>query len=144
MPHVREKEFRRQFLATLGGKMLGLMVLFAVMAFASVLFFTSAHAADAPAPPPYVNPINTVWTLIAAFLVFFMQAGFMCLEAGFSRTKESVNIILEGIVDTCLCGLLFWASPPPPPPPPPPGFIGHQYFFLANTPDTYGTTGVPM
>ncbi len=89
-----------------------------------------------------VNPLNTVWVLVAAFLVFFMQAGFMMLEAGFGRTREVSNIMLECIADTCLCGLLFWAF----------GFafmfgagngwIGHQYFFLNNAPVTYGSTGV--
>ena len=91
-----------------------------------------------------MNPINNMWTLIAAFLVFFMQAGFMFLEAGFARTRETVNILLEGIVDTCLCGMLFWAfgfafmfgSGN--------GFIGHQFFFLHGAPETYGTTGVSM
>ena len=39
-----------------------------------------------------VNPINTVWTLIAAFLVFGMQVGFTMLEAGFCRSKETVNV----------------------------------------------------
>ncbi|HWS44471.1 MAG TPA: ammonium transporter, partial [Acidimicrobiia bacterium] len=89
-----------------------------------------------------VNPLNTAWVLVAAFLVFFMQAGFMMLEAGFARTREISNIMLECIADTCLCGLLFWAF----------GFafmfgsgngwIGHQYFFLNNAPATYGSTGV--
>ena len=89
-----------------------------------------------------INPINTMWVLVTAFLVFFMQAGFMMLEAGFARTRETVNILLECIVDTCLCGLLFWAF----------GFafmfgagngwIGHQYFFLNGAPATYGSTGV--
>ena len=88
-----------------------------------------------------VNPLNTVWVLVAAFLVFFMQAGFMMLEAGFGRTREISNIMLECIADTCLCGMLFWAF----------GFafmfgtgngwIGHQYFFLNNAPATYGSTG---
>src|SRR6185503_13955023 len=141
---TREKEFQRSFGAALLGKLLGLVAVFAVMATVAALFFTPAGAADAPVPAPYVNPINTMWTLIAAFLVFFMQAGFMCLEAGFARSKESVNIILEGIVDTCLCGLLFWAfgfafmfgSGN--------GFIGHEFFFLNNAPATYGTTGVPL
>ena len=101
-------------------------------------------AADVP-NPPYVNAINTMWVLVTAFLVFFMQAGFMFLEAGFARTRETVNVLLEGIVDTCLCGVLFWAW----------GFawmfgagdglhglIGNQYYFLHNIPDTYGSTGV--
>ena len=56
-----------------------------------------------------VNPVNTMWVLVTAFLVFFMQAGFMALEAGFARSRETVNVLLECIVDTCLCGLLFWA-----------------------------------
>jgi Amt family ammonium transporter len=89
-----------------------------------------------------VNPLNTVWVLVAAFLVFFMQAGFMMLEAGFGRTREISNIMLECIADTCLCGVLFWAF----------GFafmfgegngwIGHQYFFLNNAPATYGSSGI--
>ena len=45
----------------------------------------AAAAAPAAPNPPYVNPINTMWVLITAFLVFFMQAGFMFLEAGFAR-----------------------------------------------------------
>lgn len=92
--------------------------------------------------PAYVNPLNTMWVLVTAFLVFFMQAGFMMLEAGFARSRETVNVLLEGIIDTCLCGILFWAwgfawmfgSGN--------GFIGNQYYFLHNIPDTYGTTGV--
>ena len=66
-------------------------------------------AAPTPPNPPYVNPINTMWVLVTAFLVFFMQAGFMFLEAGFARTRETVNVLLEGVVDTCLCGVLFYA-----------------------------------
>ena len=109
----------------------------------------AAPAAAAPAPnPAYVNPINTMWVLVTAFLVFFMQAGFMFLEAGFARTRETVNVLLEGVVDTCLCGILFWAF----------GFAwmfghgngyigwgdgnGHSWYFLQNLPDTYEGTGV--
>ena len=110
---------------------------------------TTAAPAATPAPnPPYVNPINTMWVLVTAFLVFFMQAGFMFLEAGFSRTRESVNVMLEGVVDTCLCGVLFYLW----------GFAwmfghgngligwgdgaGHSWYCLQNLPDTYETTGV--
>ena len=56
-----------------------------------------------------VNRINTVWMLLAAFLVFAMQVGFTMLEAGFCRSRETVNVLMECIVDTCLCGMLFWA-----------------------------------
>jgi ammonium transporter, Amt family len=103
---------------------------------------TGAAAAAVTATPGYVNPINTMWVLVTAFLVFFMQAGFMMLEAGFARTRETVNILLEGIVDTALCGILFYAwgfawmfgagN----------GFIGHQFFFLSGAPDTFGSSGV--
>ena len=98
--------------------------------------------------PPYVNAINTMWVLVTAFLVFFMQAGFMFLEAGFSRTRESVNVMLEGIVDTSLCGVLFYIW----------GFAwmfghgngfigwgdaaGHKWYCMQNIPDTYEGTGV--
>jgi Amt family ammonium transporter len=89
-----------------------------------------------------VNPINTVWTLIAAFLVFGMQVGFTMLEAGFCRSKETVNVLMECIVDTCLCGILFYAfgfafmfSHGN-------GFIGLNWFFLNGAPATYESTGV--
>ena len=53
-------------------------------------------------PGDIVNPINTTWTLLAAFLVFGMQVGFTMLEAGFCRSRETVNVLMECIVDTCL------------------------------------------
>jgi Amt family ammonium transporter len=139
-----DRNTRRVFLSILGGKLLGVGILIGAIKFIDWYFLSSALAEEAAKVPEYINPINTMWTLIAAFMVFFMQAGFMCLEAGFARTRETVNILLEGIVDTCLCGILFYAW----------GFafmfgagnkfIGLQYFFLHGTPATYGATGVPM
>jgi ammonium transporter, Amt family len=171
---MKDPAQRKLFAALFGGKILGVGLCFLVMASVSMFFTSSkAHAQAAPAPatapaiapaaaptaaaaaapaapapvpdPPYVNAINTMWVLVTAFLVFFMQAGFMFLEAGFARTRETINVLLEGIVDTCLCGVLFWAW----------GFawmfgagdglhglIGNQYYFLHNIPDTYGSTGV--
>jgi hypothetical protein len=57
---------------------------------------------------PTINPINTAWTLVAAFLVFCMQAGFTMLEAGFCRSRETVNVLVECVFDTCLCGFLYY------------------------------------
>ena len=143
---IRQKDYRHLFGVIFASKVLGVVITIIAIKCLSSYFSTPAFADDAPAatpePAPYVNPINTMWTVIAAFLVFFMQAGFMMLEAGFARTRETVNVLLEGIVDTCLCGILFWAwgfafmfgSGN--------GFIGHQYFFLQGTPETYGSTGV--
>src|SRR5262245_9885089 len=90
---IRDREAQRFFVSALAGKLLGLVALYGLMVFVTASFFAPASAdTPAAAPAPYINPINTAWTLIAAFLVFFMQAGFMCLEAGFARTRESVNI----------------------------------------------------
>jgi ammonium transporter, Amt family len=107
---------------------------------------------------PTINPINTAWTLVAAFLVFCMQAGFTMLEAGFCRSRETVNVLVECVFDTCLCGFLFYTwgyafmfgqgN----------GFIGwhdpndvagqpiNSWFFLQNVTATtlYGSTGVPV
>lgn len=53
--------------------------------------------------------INTVWVLICAALVFFMEAGFAALEAGFIRSKNSLNIIMKVLMDCTLGMLGFWA-----------------------------------
>ncbi|HYR96998.1 MAG TPA: ammonium transporter [Candidatus Binatus sp.] len=143
---LRDAEWRRYGYLLLAGKALGLVLLFTAIVTISNILGTNVRAEDA-APPALagndiVNPINTVWTLIAAFLVFGMQAGFTMLEAGFCRSRETVNVLMECVVDTCLCGLLFYAW----------GFafmfgagtplFGTQYFFLQDIPATYGSTGV--
>ena len=43
--------------------------------------------------------LDIVWTLLAAFLVFFMQAGFALVETGFTRAKNSVNIMMKNLMD---------------------------------------------
>jgi Amt family ammonium transporter len=143
---MKEQQSRRYFITYLTGKMLGTVALLGVMGGVAWYFGGNASAQAAETPmaqaADLINPLNTVWVLVAAFLVFFMQAGFMMLEAGFARTRETVNVLMECIVDTAMCGILFWAV----------GFafmfgngngwIGHQYFFLSDAPATYGTTGV--
>lgn len=52
--------------------------------------------------------LNTVWMLLAAMLVFFMQPGFALVEAGFTRTKNTANILMKNFVDFTLGALLFW------------------------------------
>src|SRR6201995_5598978 len=140
----------------LSGKMIGLGLVLAAMMTIPGLLPTAAHAAAAaPAKPTdletsMMNTMNTVWTLVAAFLVFGMQAGFVMLEAGFARKRETVNVLMECVFDTCLCGILFYAigysfmfSEGN-------GFIGWHgdptlkvtgsWFFLQNIPATYGAT----
>jgi len=43
--------------------------------------------------------INTMWVLIAAALVFFMQAGFALVEAGLTRAKNTANILMKNLMD---------------------------------------------
>src|SRR5450432_2511241 len=141
---LREKEWRRYGALLLIGKLSGIGMLVLAMAFLNPgLLGSRVFAADPVLKGnDIVNPINTVWTLIAAFLVFGMQVGFTMLEAGFCRSRETVNVLMECIVDTCLCGILFYAF----------GFafmfshgnglIGLNWFFLNGAPATYETTGV--
>lgn len=52
--------------------------------------------------------LDTVWVLIAAFLVFFMQAGFGMVEAGFIRAKNTCNILTKNFLDFCMASLGFF------------------------------------
>ncbi|MFC1658564.1 ammonium transporter [Candidatus Omnitrophota bacterium] len=52
--------------------------------------------------------IDTLWTLLAAFLVFFMQAGFGMVEAGFIRAKNTCNILTKNFLDFCMASLGFF------------------------------------
>ncbi len=52
--------------------------------------------------------LNTVWMLLAAMLVFFMQPGFAFCEAGFTRSKNTANILFKNFVDFMVGSLLFW------------------------------------
>lgn len=52
--------------------------------------------------------INTVWMLLAAMLVFFMQPGFALVEAGFTQMKNTANILMKNLVDFMFGALLFW------------------------------------
>ena len=141
---LRDREWRRYAYVLLFGKFAAVLVLMiVVIPIASHIVGLPAVAADPDLKGnDIVNPINTVWTLVAAFLVFAMQVGFTMLEAGFCRSRETVNVLMECIVDTCLCGLLFFAI----------GFafmfshgnglIGMNWWFLEGAPATYESTGV--
>jgi ammonium transporter, Amt family len=139
---LKDKERQKFFARFLGGKMVGIAVAFGLILGPGKFILGSAVHAISPKDvqtdvTSAINGVNTAWVLIAAFLVFFMQAGFMMLEAGFARTREVVNVLQECIVDTCLCALLFWAF----------GFafmfgfgnsfIGHEFFFLNGAEATY-------
>ncbi|NDJ12372.1 MAG: ammonium transporter [Acidobacteriia bacterium] len=141
---LRQPEWRHYGAMLLAGKFIGIALL--LLGFTLInpdLMGLSAFAADPDLKGnAIVNPINTMWVLVSAFLVFGMQVGFTMLEAGFCRSRETVNVLMECIVDTCLCGLLFYAfgfafmfSHGN-------GFIGMNWFFLQGAPATYEGSGV--
>jgi Amt family ammonium transporter len=85
--------------------------------------------------------LDTMFLLIAACLVFFMQAGFAMLTAGLTRSKNTANILFKNLMDFVMCSLAFWAvgwgiaygdSAG--------GFIGTSQFFLTDA----GGEGVPV
>ena len=84
------------------------------------------------------SSVDTIWVLLAAALVFFMQAGFAMVETGFTRAKNAGNIIMKNLMDFALGSLVFWAV----------GFgimFGADHFGLFGSFDffvkgTYGST----
>ena len=71
--------------------------------------------------------LDTVWMLLAAMLVFFMQPGFALCEAGFTRSKNTANILFKNFVDFMFGSVLFW-------------FIGFGFMFGS---DGAGFIGAP-
>ena len=80
----------------------------------------AATAAPAATPPPTVEDAmtkiaegsviaNTVWTLIAGMLVFWMNAGFASLEAGLCRRKNAVHILAKNFIVFAVSSIAFWA-----------------------------------
>lgn len=52
--------------------------------------------------------LDTLWVLWAAALVFVMQAGFLCLEAGTTRTKNAINVAMKNVADFAIAVSVFW------------------------------------
>src|SRR6187397_3506860 len=53
--------------------------------------------------------VNTIWVVIAAILVMFMQAGFAFLEAGLTRMKNAAHIAGKNVLIFAVCSLVYWA-----------------------------------
>src|SRR5689334_14671270 len=143
----QDPEIRRHVGWLFLGKAIGLAVVLTLITrwfLPDVVGAQTAPATPAPDATTAYNAINTVWVLVAAFLVFCMQVGFVMLEAGFARSRESVNILVEGIADTCICGVTFWLWGFAFMFEPGNGFIGLTGFGLQGLAPTYGTTGVPL
>ena len=82
---------------------------------------------NAEAISPVQDHANFLWTLVAAALVFFMQAGFALVETGFTRAKSAVNIMMKNLMDFSMGSLAFFA-------------VGFGLMFGATTTGWFGTT----
>jgi ammonium transporter, Amt family len=69
----------------------------------------SALGADGPTLNDSVSSLNTMWVLVAAVLVMFMQAGFAFLEIGFSRAKNAGLGVAKILTNYSICSLAYWA-----------------------------------
>ncbi len=79
-----------------------------------VLAWGCAAVAQTPAPAGPTTAdlkvaLDTLWVAIAAFLVFFMNAGFCMLETGFCRQKNAVNVLAKNLIVFALATVAFWA-----------------------------------
>jgi len=71
---------------------------------------------------------NWIWIMVAAFLVFFMQAGFAMVETGLTRAKNASNIMMKNLMDFCIGSIAFFA-------------IGYGLMFGADKMGLFGTSG---
>ena len=67
-----------------------------------------ALADDAATAESVQTNLNVVWTLVAAILVFLMQAGFALVETGFTRAKNAANIMMKNLMDFAVGSLAFY------------------------------------
>ena len=88
----------------------------------------AAFADDATAAESNALAIDTVWTLLAAILVFLMQAGFAMLETGLTRAKNAANILMKNLMDFSIGSLAFWA-------------VGYALMFGASQAGLFGASG---
>jgi len=77
--------------------------------FVPTVVFAQAEPALADQVKALSNHVDWLWTVIAACLVFFMQAGFSYVEGGFTRAKNVVNIMMKNMADLSIGAIGFWA-----------------------------------
>jgi len=76
----------------------------------------------------YATVLDTIWILIAAALVFFMQAGFAMVETGFTRSKNAGNIIMKNLMDFAVGSVMFWV-------------VGYSIMYGADKGGLFGWSG---
>lgn len=85
-------------------RFLALMICFIVLVMPLVVY------AEGPTPESNAVAIDTVWVLMAAFLVFLMHAGFTCVEAGFTQAKNTVNIIMKNAMTVAIGVIAYYMT----------------------------------
>ena len=60
------------------------------------------------APKDFINGLDTLWVLLGAMLVFWMQPGFALVEAGLTRAKNTANILMKNFCDFMTGSVLYW------------------------------------
>lgn len=81
-----------------------------------------------------LSPLDIAWILLCAILVFVMQAGFLCLESGLTRTKNAINVAIKNVADFAVAVSLFWMF----------GFalmFGHSYLGWIGTTEFLAQVG---
>ena len=94
-------------------KRITISVLFGLIALivgATTVFAADPNGAEtmATAEDPNGVALTFIWLMVCATLVFFMQAGFAFLEAGFTRTKNTVNVLTKNFMDFCIGGIAYF------------------------------------
>ena len=105
-----------------------LLVMVAVMMVTIGIPMVASAAEGELALIDVANAIDNVWVLVAAFLVFFMQAGFAMVETGFTRAKNAGNIIMKNLMDFAIGSIFFW-------------LFGFAIMFGQSSGGLFGTTG---
>jgi ammonium transporter, Amt family len=75
------------------------------------------------------SDVGTIWLVVSAALVFFMNAGFAMLETGFCRTSNAINVLAKNLIVFCIATLAFW-------------LFGFKLMFGDNMSDIFGQTGL--
>jgi Amt family ammonium transporter len=111
-------------------KKLGIAVLYLICSFSVV--WAGDEAPTVISNKEAIDLVQThadyVWTLVAAMFVFFMQAGFAMVEAGFTRAKNAVNIMMKNLMDFSMGSIIYWA-------------FGFGLMFGVSKTGFFGTTG---
>jgi ammonium transporter, Amt family len=75
--------------------------------------------------------IDLLWIYLCGALVFIMQAGFLCLESGLTRRKNSINVAIKNLADFCLTTVVFW-------------LVGFGLMFGVSRAGWFGTAGFAL